>query len=194
MQQNVSRGLGGGMLGVMRSIAVISGILLIILGFSLVTAPGLTTLAVIQFLGIYWLVLGVISIIQIFTGSRVHWGWLLLTGVLGILAGFLVLQHPMFGAFATLAFLVYFIALTGFLRGAISIVQGIAGEGAWNVILGVILVVISFYMLFNPFSALVALPIVIGIFSLIGGVSLVVSGATVGSGLYSQSDLGPKPS
>lgn len=179
MQWAMSEEKGGSELaGVIWSTAVLLGVLQVVLGFFLVALPGITTLILVQILGIYWLVLGVVSIFQIFTGrGSVHWGWLLFSGILGILAGFLVLRHPYLGALATLGFLLYLIVLVGLLRGIISLVQGFKGEGGWNVFFGIVLIVISLYLMFNPLGAVVALPRVIGILALIGGVGLIFWGA-----------------
>ena len=162
------------------SIAILLGVLQIILGLFLVTAPGMTTLLLVQFLGIYWLALGVISIIQIFTSQgRVHWGWLLFSGILGIIAGFLVLRHPFLGAVVTVGFLTYLVVFAGLVRGVIGLVQGIKGEGGWNIFFGIILILVSRYLLFNPLGAFIALPVVIGFLALIGGSGLVFWGMEI---------------
>ena len=50
------------------------GIALIALGLLLLAAPGMTTLIVVQFVGIYWLVAGIFKIVTIFL-DRSGWGW-----------------------------------------------------------------------------------------------------------------------
>ena len=78
-------------------LVLLQGIALLILGFLLLAAPQLTTLSLIVFLGIYWLVSGIFSIVEIFAGDKsTHWGWLLLYGVLGILAGLAVFRQNSF--------------------------------------------------------------------------------------------------
>jgi uncharacterized membrane protein HdeD (DUF308 family) len=171
--------------GIMWSTAVMLGIIQIILGFFLMIAPGMSTILLMQFLGLYWLTLGIISIVQIFSSrGNVHWGWLLFSGIIGIIAGFLVLRHPVWGGAVTVGFLTYLIIFYGFLRGIISIVQGLGGDGAWNLVLGIALVIISIYLLFNPFGAFIALPIAIGFFSFIGGLLLIYFGASIKNRMY----------
>ena len=77
-------------------LVLIQGIAALILGLLLVTSPGMTTVILIQLLGIYWLIDGIFSIVRIFTKStNIHWGWLLFRGILGIIAGLLVIQNPL---------------------------------------------------------------------------------------------------
>lgn len=70
---------------------LIEGIFSLMLGIFLITAPGMTTIFLVTVLGFYWLIRGIFSLVAIFTGETgMHWGWLLFSGILGILAGLLV--------------------------------------------------------------------------------------------------------
>jgi uncharacterized membrane protein HdeD (DUF308 family) len=50
-------------------VVLITGIAAIILGFMLLVAPARTTVLVVQLLGIYWLVSGIISLVSLFRDS-----------------------------------------------------------------------------------------------------------------------------
>ena len=65
---------------------LLEGIAAAIIGLFLLTAPGATLFVLIQVLGIFWLVGGLFRIISIFLDSSL-WGWKLIAGALGILAG-----------------------------------------------------------------------------------------------------------
>jgi uncharacterized membrane protein HdeD (DUF308 family) len=72
---------------------LIQGIAAVILGVLLLAAPAATLVLMIQLLGAYWLVGGVFSLVSMFV-DRTNWGWKLLGGIVAILAGLAVLQHP----------------------------------------------------------------------------------------------------
>lgn len=159
-------------------LVLLRGIVLSLFGLLLVAAPGATLSSLVLFIGIYWFIHGIFSLISIFTGrSSLHWGWLLLDGIIGILAGVFVLNHPLFTAFLIPTTLVIILAVFGFVMGFINLLQGIKGDGAGAVILGVINVFFAIFLLSHP--AMVAmfasfLPITIGILGIIGGVWLII--------------------
>ena len=51
-------------------LVLLQGIALLILGALLLTNPAMTTIVLIQFLGIYWLVKGIFEIVSIFIDHR----------------------------------------------------------------------------------------------------------------------------
>ena len=77
---------------------LLEGIAGIILGLLLITDPGATMVALVTFLGFYWLIMGILALVRIFVDRSVPWIWSLLIGIVGILAGILVLRHPMLAA------------------------------------------------------------------------------------------------
>ena len=173
-------------------LVLLRGIVLSLFGLLLVAAPGATLSSLVLFIGIYWFIHGIFSLISIFTGrSSLHWGWLLLDGMIGILAGVFVLNHPLFTAFLIPTTLVIILAFFGFAMGFINLLQGIKGDGAGAVILGVINVFFAIFLLSHP--AMVAmfasfLPITIGILGIIGGVWLIIKALGI-RGSVSESAL-----
>src|SRR5215204_1212180 len=83
----------------------------IILGLMLLTAPGVTLVGLVTFLGFYWLITGVLSLVSMFVNRSVHWIWSLITGVVGILAGLFVLNHPLLAAVTVPAILVVILGI-----------------------------------------------------------------------------------
>jgi uncharacterized membrane protein HdeD (DUF308 family) len=66
---------------------LVEGIVGLIFGIFFITAPGGTSVFAVTVLGFYFLVRGIIAIIQIFLPDRVTpWGWLLFLGILGALS------------------------------------------------------------------------------------------------------------
>lgn len=91
-------------------LVLINGIAALILGILLITNTGATIFILVQFLGIYWLISGIFSIIAIFVDSS-SWGWKLFSGILGIIAGILVLNHSLWSALLVPTVLVIIIGI-----------------------------------------------------------------------------------
>ncbi len=156
-------------------LVLLQGIALLILGFLLLAAPTMATVSLIVFLGIYWLVSGVFSIVEIFVGDKsTHWGWHLLYGVFGIIAGLAVLQHPLLATVLIASLMVVFLGIAGLIMGVINLVRAFKG-GGWGVgLLGAIDFLIGVLLLASPLMISITLPLVIGVLSLLGGVVLMV--------------------
>lgn len=154
-------------------LVLIEGIFAAIVGLLLFSAPGMTTAVLVQFLGIYWLVAGFIRIISIFIDSDM-WGWKLLAGILGVVAGLLILQHPLWSPFVVGATLIIILGLVGIIFGIIGLVQAIRGSGWGEGILGVLSIVLGCLLLANVWVAALATPWILGAFAVIGGIAAVV--------------------
>ena len=156
-------------------LVLLQGIAALILGLLLITNTAITLITLVIFIGIYWLIDGVFSIVRIFlSGSEVHWGWLLAKGILGILAGLYVVRHPLWATLLVPTVLVFILGIQGVIMGGISLFQAFKG-GGWGVgILGAINIIFGLILLFNAFLAATVLPLVVGIFALVGGVVAIV--------------------
>lgn len=152
---------------------LLTGIAALVLGFLLLTEPGMTSLTLVQFLGAYWFVSGLFSIVAIFTDRR-RWGWKLLLGIVGILAGLSVLRHPIVSAILIPTLIVTIVAIEGIIYGIVGIIQGVA-ERSWGLgVLGILSAIFGVSILLSPVSVALTLPFIIGILALIGGVVAVV--------------------
>ena len=89
-----------------------NGIFAIFIGILLLTNPLASMVVVVTFIGIYWLVTGIFALVGIFIDSSM-WGWKLFMGILGVLAGIMVLQHPMWSSFLLPAVLVVVMGVNG---------------------------------------------------------------------------------
>ena len=156
-------------------IPLIGGIASIILGVLLITAPVMTSATLVVFLGIYWLVGGIVSIVTIFTRKdKQGWGWALFLGVVGIIAGLLILQHPIIATPAVAGILVIVLAVDGLIIGVIQLAHGFQGGGAGPIILGILSILFALVLLGHVFLAMVALPYVAGLFAFVGGIAAIV--------------------
>lgn len=154
-------------------LVLIQGVAAALLGLLLLTNPAATTVILVQFLGIWWLVGGILSVVAIFI-DRTNWPLRAFSGVLGIVAGIVVLNHPLWSALLIPTTLVVLLGVLGVLIGIIYLVQAFQGEG-WGIgLLGILSLVLGLYLVFNPLGATLALPIVIGALAVVGGIAAVI--------------------
>ena len=103
-----------------RVLTAIIGVLSIIVGFALLRTPFQSVEVFIFVLGIFWLVQGVMTFVAAFSDKQGR-NWRLFSGILGIIAGVIILVYPISSAVT--------LALIG---------------GIWLVILGITQVIAGF--------------------------------------------------
>jgi uncharacterized membrane protein HdeD (DUF308 family) len=153
----------------------------IILGMMLLTAPGVTTVALITFLGFYWLIMGILALVRVFVDRSVPWIWSLLTGIAGILAGIVVARHPLLASLTVPTAIALALGALGLIMGVVEIVGGFSGGGIGSFILGVIYLLVGLLLLGWPIAGALALPAVFGALLLAQGVALVLWAFRVGA-------------
>jgi uncharacterized membrane protein HdeD (DUF308 family) len=153
---------------------LLQGVAGIILGLMLLTQPAATMVALTTFLGFYWLIMGVLSLVQVFVDRATPWIWSLLAGVVGILAGLFVLRHPLVAALTVPTVLVIILGVQGLVMGGCQIIGGFKGGGIGPFILGGINILVGVLLLGSPVAAAFAVPLVFGVLLLIQGVASIV--------------------
>jgi uncharacterized membrane protein HdeD (DUF308 family) len=146
----------------------------IIIGLMLITEPGATLVALTTVLGFYWLISGVLALVQVFVDRATPWVWSLLAGLVGILAGLFVLRHPLVAALTVPTVLVIILGIQGLVIGAVQIIGGFKGGGIGPFILGAINVLVGILLLGSPLAAALAVPLVFGVLLLIQGAGLMI--------------------
>jgi uncharacterized membrane protein HdeD (DUF308 family) len=146
----------------------------IIIGLMLITEPGATLVALTTVLGFYWLITGVLALVQVFVDRATPWIWSLLAGLVGILAGLFVLRHPLVAALTVPTVLVIILGIQGLVIGAVQIIGGFKGGGIGPFILGAINVLVGILLLGSPLAAALAVPLVFGVLLLIQGAGLMI--------------------
>ena len=149
-------------------LVLLEGIVAAILGLFLLTAPGATLFVLVQVLGIFWLVGGLFRIVSIFLDSSL-WGWKLVGGVLGILAGIVVMQHPLWSSVLVPAIYVIILGIQALISGGVSLVLAFSGGGWGAAILGALSVVFGLVLLFNVWIGVAVLPFILGAVGIVGG-------------------------
>ena len=155
-------------------LVLLQGIAAIIIGVLLLTNTAGTVAFLVLVLGFYWLISGIFSIISIFI-DKSQWGWKLFMGILGIIAGIIVIQHPLVSTIVIPTLTAIVVGVLGITMGIIGLIQAFQG-GGWGVgILGVLSIIFGILIIANPMISAVALVIVLGIFGIVGGILAIIA-------------------
>jgi len=153
---------------------LLEGIAALIFGALLLTAPTATLLALAVFLGFYLLFVGVLELVRVFVDRSQPWIWSLLIGILGIVAGIIVLNHPALTALALPTTVVIYLGVVSLIMGVIGIIGGFSGGGIGSFLLGIVSLLIGILLLGSPMMTALAVPFVFGILLLIEGIALII--------------------
>ena len=150
-------------------LVLLSGLSAILLGLLLFAKPAATLLILIQILGVYWLITGGLSIVFLVKDRR-EWGWKLFSGILGIMAGILIILNPLWSTLLVPTSLAILVGAIGIVLGVMELVFAFRG-GGWGVgVLGVLSILLGLLLLFRPVIAGLALPFVLGGIFVGGGI------------------------
>jgi uncharacterized membrane protein HdeD (DUF308 family) len=149
-------------------LVMIVGIAAFLVGLLILISPGMTLLILVQLLGVYFLVTGILSLASIGI-DRTLWGWKLISGVLGVLAGMVVLRDPLWSAILIPKILVIFLAVEALIMGIAQAIHAFNGGGSGLAILSILNIAFGVILLFNPLIGAVALTIILGILAIVGG-------------------------
>jgi uncharacterized membrane protein HdeD (DUF308 family) len=140
----------------------------IIIGLLLLINPGSTLAVLVRLLGFYFLITGVLSIISIFIDSSA-WGWKLFSGILGILAGIVIIEHPLWSTLIVPTTFIFVIAIFAIIIGVINLIHASRGAGWGKAALGALSILLGVVLLSRPLLATISLPLILGILALAGG-------------------------
>lgn len=172
-------------------LVLLEGIAAVIIGIFLLTSPGITLFALVQVTGFFWLIGGIFRIVSIFVDSS-SWGWKLLGGVIGILAGLVILQHPLWSTLLLPAVYVIILGVQGIILGGASLVMAFRGGGWGTGVLGALSILLGIVLLLNPlFIGIAVLPFVLGAFALLGGILAIVAAFMMRKGSAETREASP---
>jgi len=154
---------------------LMGGILSIIVGILFLVNPAKTTIAFAWVLGLYWFVQGIFVLVAMFLDHSA-WGWKLFMGVLGILAGIVVMRHPIASAVVIPSVFVLLLGIQGLIVGIVSLVLAFKGGGWGAGILGALSILFGIILIANyaNLGTIVALIWIVAILSIVGGIVQIV--------------------
>ena len=150
---------------------LMGGILNIVIGLLLLTTPIKTVILLVLALGIYFLVSGIFTLVGMFVDHSA-WGWKLFIGIVSILAGMVVLRHPLISAVEVPMIIVLILGIQGLVTGIMLLALAFKGGGWGAGILGALSVIFGIILILNfaNLGYVVALVWVTAIFALAGGI------------------------
>jgi uncharacterized membrane protein HdeD (DUF308 family) len=105
--------------GAVRAMVALLGLISIAAGVIVLTWPEITLRALIGLIGVWWIVSGVFQMLSGIIGGDDQQGsrlWLLFSGLLGVVAGIILLVEPLVGGFAMLVVAAVFAIIIGMLQ------------------------------------------------------------------------------
>ena len=155
-------------------VMLVEGLAAIVVGILLFTNPAATTVTIVWFIAVYWIVTGIISVASLFW-DRTQWGWRLAWGIISIMAGWFILTDLIVGTAALLFIYVIILAIQGIILGVVQLVQASQGAGWGRGALGVLSILFGFLLLAWNWKVVVVLPWVFGVFAMGIGILAVVA-------------------
>jgi uncharacterized membrane protein HdeD (DUF308 family) len=154
------------------------GVAMIVLGLFLIFQPGMTAVALVQVIAIFWVVGGIFDVAGAIVNSRdEHRLWRIVTGIISIVAGGVILLNPLFGTFIVLTFQFYLLAIGAIIVGIINIVGWNRIPGShWSLgttLLGILQVLIGLFLIAHPLFGVLALLTLFGVLAIVAGVGAI---------------------
>jgi uncharacterized membrane protein HdeD (DUF308 family) len=148
------------------------GVLAVVFGLIALLAPGLTLVALVILFGAYALVDGLFAVAAAVRAAEAHqrWGWLLVEGLAGILAGIITFVVPGI----TAVVLLYVIAFWALVTGVLELIAGVQLRGhlgrEWLLLLGgVASIVFGILLIVHPLAGALAVLWLIGVYAIVFG-------------------------
>ncbi|NRQ33885.1 HdeD family acid-resistance protein [Nonomuraea sp. NN258] len=154
---------------------LVRGIAAVVFGVLALFWPAITVLVLVICFGAYAIVSGAFSLFAGFRHGQGSRGWLIFSGIIGILAGIVAFVWPGITSLA----LLYLIAFWAIFAGVAEIVAGIqlrkAITNEWMLIVGGILsVIVGVLLIVWPGAGMISLAWLLGIFALLYGITMIV--------------------
>jgi len=163
----------GSALAPSRWLVLLLGVIAVIFGVLFFIYPIPTLTLLVTFLGLYWLFNGIVAFIGLFT-DKTGRGWKLLVGILGVVAGILVLAYPLYSAVLIPTVFAIVIGVEGLIIGAVYMAQGFSGAGWGTGILGILSIIFGLILIVNPFVAAVGLVLLLAGLAIVGGIAAII--------------------
>lgn len=145
--------------------AAIFGIIILIRG-----EEALSLLIVL--LGLWWLIQGAFMLFSVFV-DRTDMGWKLFVGLLGLVAGLIVLANPVEATDFLGGALAIFLGIIGLLIGVAAIFGSFRGGGFGSLLFGIVSAAIGLLFIFNSAMSFSFLVTIFAVLLIIDGISAI---------------------
>jgi len=131
-----------------RLFLLLGGVVSLIFGILLFVYTQQALALVMLLVGLSWLIQGIFKVLSIFV-DKTHWGWTLVSGVIGIVAGWFVLNNPVAGAGIAAVLFAIILGVFGVLIGAAALIGAFQGGGWGAGLFGLVSLLIGLLLIFN---------------------------------------------
>ena len=147
-----------------------------ILGLFLAFRPGITAVVLVQFMAVFWVVGGVIDLMSGLTHAQPGRGWRIFGGILGTVAGVIMMVHPVVGTYVTIAFQYYLLAFAAIVVGVINLFGGFTPNLSWGgSLLGLVQIILGIFLVAHPLVGMMAFVPTLGLIAIAGGIVTIVA-------------------
>lgn len=159
---------------------LLRGILAIILGLFAFFKPACMLIGIVQVMGVFFLLDGVLLIISAITGHTGGSRWLaLLGGIFYILAGIAIFSSPLLSALVTQAFVIYlmafFVLVTGIMRIATAMRLWKTSDHKWLLLVeGIIGIIFAVILIQSPIVSAVVLMQIVGVIAVVLAITMII--------------------
>ena len=153
------------------------GILLTGLGIYAILFPSQAYMILAWLFGFSFIVTGVMSITMSLIGKRIipGWGWYLAWGILGVLLGIYLLANIIATEMVMYLILAFWLLVEGIFLVAQSVsISRLRNSGwGWTFVGGILTIIISFIIMFNPFIGYLTIIMWLAIGLILSGISAI---------------------
>jgi uncharacterized membrane protein HdeD (DUF308 family) len=146
----------------------------VVLGILLLAAPGQTLVAMIAIVGLFFIVKGVLFFTSLFV-DRSQWFAKVLAGILSLVVGIIVVQHPLWASALVPTTLTLTVGVLAVAVGVIGLAQALSGGDWLHAALGILSVLIGLPFIFNPSGTSSILVTILGLVAVVGGLAVIVT-------------------
>jgi uncharacterized membrane protein HdeD (DUF308 family) len=159
-------------------VLLMRGILAVVFGITALINPALTLAVLVLYIGAWYLVDGIFSVITSLTAPKGYrgWLWLLVSGVIGVIIGLITFFMPGVTAVVLLYYVIAWLVVTGVMQviAGIRLRKEISGE-FFLITGGLLSVLFGLYLLMNPGAGALAVIWLIGAYAILFGVIMVIT-------------------
>jgi uncharacterized membrane protein HdeD (DUF308 family) len=130
---------------------------------------------------LFLLIDGIIDLVSAVVHRDAGWGWLLASGIIGILAALFLLANPLLGAFSMLLFGYYVLGFAAIFKGIMRMLSGkrtadmVGYQWSWsNFFLGVLELIIGIFLLARPLLGMFSLFLLLAMIAIVGGIVTII--------------------
>jgi uncharacterized membrane protein HdeD (DUF308 family) len=161
-------------------VMLLRGILAIILGLFAFFKPAGMLIGIVQVMGLFFLLDGVLLIMSAIAGHSGGSRWLaLLGGIFYMLAGIAIFSSPLLSALVTEAFVIYlmafFVLVTGIMRIATAMRLWKTSDHKWLLLVeGIIGIIFAVILIESPIVSAVVLMQIVGVIAMVLAITMIV--------------------